>query len=127
MGRPFGDYEDYDAVGLAELIRTGEVKAAELVEAAIDRCERRNPQLNAVIRKDYDRARSAADRGTPTGPFGGVPFLVKDLVMEAKQLTNFGSVFFRTPEVTFGLGVIRTQYSSTCRFVMPSQSLRTVS
>ena len=46
--------------GLAELVRKGEVSAAELVEAAIERIERHNPALNAVVYKAYDEARAAA-------------------------------------------------------------------
>jgi amidase len=73
------EYADYDGVGLAELVRKGEVTPAELVEAAIDRIERRNPVLNAVVYGAYDEARAAARSTLPAGPFHGVPFLVKDL------------------------------------------------
>jgi amidase len=55
------------------------VRARELVDAAIGRIERLNPELNAVIHERYERARDEA--GTPApGPFSGVPFLVKDAV-----------------------------------------------
>lgn len=98
----FPEYEQYDGVGLAELVRKGEVSAVELVEAAIDRIERLNPRLNAVVVKNYDRARSLAASNPRNGPFAGVPFLTKDLAMVAGDLTSFGSVFFREfrPEVT---------------------------
>lgn len=43
------NYEAYDALGLAELVRTGQITPAELVEEAIARIERLNPVLNAVI------------------------------------------------------------------------------
>ena len=62
----FGEYLDYDAVGLAELVRTKQVHPRELVEAAIERIERYNPQLNAVVHKMYDRARAQADGPLPT-------------------------------------------------------------
>jgi amidase len=68
-----------DATAQAELVRRGEVSAPELVEGAIERIERLNPQLNAVIHKLYDRARRAAAGPLPDGPFRGVPFLLKDL------------------------------------------------
>jgi amidase len=51
----------------------------ELVEAAIERCERVNPELNAVIHELYDEGRVVAADSLPDGPFKGVPFLLKDL------------------------------------------------
>ncbi len=76
----FPDYESYDAIGLAELVGNGYVSPLELVDVAIERIERRNPALNAVIHRMYDRARKEVERGAPTGPLAGVPFLVKDLL-----------------------------------------------
>jgi amidase len=69
-----------DATAQAELVRRGEVTPAELVDAAIDRIEAVNPQLNAVIIPLYDKARAAAAGPLPDGPFRGVPFLLKDAV-----------------------------------------------
>ncbi|MEN8181933.1 MAG: amidase [Myxococcota bacterium] len=68
-----------DATAQAELVRLGDVSSRELVEGAIERIERLNPQLNAVIHKLYDRARRVAEGSLPDGPFRGVPFLFKDL------------------------------------------------
>ena len=62
------------------LVRRKEVKAIELVDAAIDRIERLNPTLNAVVTPMYDLARKAASGPLPDGPFTGVPFLLKDLL-----------------------------------------------
>ena len=74
------DYVVHDAVGLAALVRAGEVSPRELVEAAIRRIEARNDELNAVIHKLYDKALAAADSpDLPDGPFRGVPMLLKDL------------------------------------------------
>ena len=70
-----------DATAQAELVRTGQVSAAELVTAAIERIEALNPVLNAVVTPLFDRAAEAARAG-PTGPFAGVPYLVKDLAVE---------------------------------------------
>ena len=72
----FSDYGKYDGLGLAELVQKKEVKPSELVEEAIGRIERFNPQLNAVIYKMYDLARGMADSDLPDGPFRGVPFLL---------------------------------------------------
>ena len=68
-----------DATAQAELVRVGEASPAELVDAAIDRIERVNPELNAVITPLFERARAAADGDLPDGPFRGVPFVLKDL------------------------------------------------
>ena len=75
----FPDYEQYDAAGLAQLIRNKEVSSTEVVEAAIERIEKYNPELNAVITKLYDQALDQTIRGIPDGPLAGVPFLLKDL------------------------------------------------
>ena len=74
----FADFARFDGLGLAELVRRGEVAPIELVEEAIARIEARNPALNAVVFKLYDSARAAA-RGTLSGPLAGVPFLLKNL------------------------------------------------
>ena len=68
-----------DATALAARVRTGEVHPTELVEAAIARIEKVDPQLNAVVHRMYDQARAAAKGALPDGPFRGVPFVVKDL------------------------------------------------
>ena len=69
-----------DATAQAELVRKKEVKAIELVDAAIERIERLNPTLNAVIAPLFEQARAAAMAKLPDGPFTGVPFLLKDLL-----------------------------------------------
>ena len=70
-----------DATGQAELVRSGELSPVELVETAINRIEKLNPELNAVIHTRFDRARTeAASPMLPDGPFRGVPTLFKDLM-----------------------------------------------
>jgi amidase len=69
-----------DASAQAELVRQGDVTAAELVEAAIARIEALNPTLNAVITPTFERALAQAPHAS--GPFAGVPFLLKDLALE---------------------------------------------
>lgn len=84
-----------DATAQAELVAKGDVTAAELVEAAIERIDALNPTLNAVITPMYERARAAVRRPS-TGPFAGVPFLVKDLALEVKGVRFCeGSRFLR--------------------------------
>lgn len=96
----FAEYDRYDGLGLAQLIRTGQVTAVEVVEAATERIERFNPTLNAVVLPLFEQALEAARRIRPAGgsaragcpstgtpgssdradsPFAGVPFLLKDL------------------------------------------------
>ncbi|HEY6877523.1 MAG TPA: amidase family protein [Polyangiales bacterium] len=75
---PERDYLRHDATGLAELVARREVNASELLEAAIARTERENPRLNAVVVPFFQLARERA-RTELSGPFAGVPFLLKDL------------------------------------------------
>ena len=89
------DYESYDALGLAELIRKGEVKPSEILEAAIARLEERNPKLNAVVIPMIEEARAAASGDLPDGPFRGVPFLLKDLhLLYSGTRTSYGCRLF---------------------------------
>jgi amidase len=88
----FPEYPKYDGLGLAELVRTRQVSATELLEEAIARVEALNPRLNAVVVRMYDRARGEIARGLPDGPFRGVPFLLKDLLsMYAGVPTSCGT------------------------------------
>jgi amidase len=68
-----------DATDQAALIASGDVSPRELLEAAIERIEALDPQLNAVVIRWFDHARDIADGELPAGPFRGVPFLLKDL------------------------------------------------
>jgi amidase len=69
-----------DAVGQVALVARGDLKPAELVDAAIARVEGLNPTLNAVISPQFERAREQAlSADLPRGPFRGLPFLLKDL------------------------------------------------
>ncbi len=76
----FDDYTGHDGLGLAALVRSGQVSAAELLETALARIEQHNPRLNAVIRRRDEKARAEATRIDAAAPFAGVPFLVKDLI-----------------------------------------------
>ena len=75
-----------DGVGQAALVRAGELTAAELVAAAIERIERLDGHLNAVVTRAFDQALSAAANVSTDAPFAGVPFLVKDLGLEVAGL-----------------------------------------
>ncbi len=80
------EYLDYAAIGLAELARSGQVSARELIDTAITRAEAVDPALNAIVLKDYQAARDRASWGgrdgsgtLGVGPLAGVPYLIKDL------------------------------------------------
>jgi amidase len=80
-----------DATAQADLVRRGEVSPLNLVEAAIERIEAVNPQLDAVIRTRFEQARAEAAAALPDGPFRGVPMLFKDLgCFVAGEATAFG-------------------------------------
>lgn len=92
------------ALGLAQQIRAGALSAAEALDACLERIDRLNPALNAVVWRDDERARAdaaavdrrlaAARTGTgqdEPGPFAGVPVPVKDLADAAGQPTTWGS------------------------------------
>ncbi|PZR15033.1 MAG: amidase [Archangium gephyra] len=74
-------FDSHDALGLAELVKTKQVSATELLDEAIRRTAEVNPQLNAVVLELHDRARALIANGLPDGPFHGVPFLLKDLAL----------------------------------------------
>jgi amidase len=83
-------FVESDALRLAELVRQKEVTAAELTETAISFIETLDPKLNAVVIRDFDRARARAAENPPNGPFGGVPYLLKNIGSgcEGLPLTN---------------------------------------
>ena len=98
----FTEFADYDGLGLADLVRKGDVTPLELVEAAISRIEAHNPKVNAVIYKLYDDARQVARGEIADGPFKGVPMLIKDLLTAyAGAPIGSGSRFLKDTPITF--------------------------
>src|SRR6202044_177624 len=83
-------FVESDALRLAELVRQKEVTPAELTQTAISFIETLDPKLNAVVIRDFDRARARAAENPPNGPFGGVPYLLKNIGSgcEGLPLTN---------------------------------------
>ena len=87
------------AAETAAQIRTGQVQATQVVQAALDRIAQDNPALNAFTDVVADRALSRAraiDGGAKTGPLAGVPFAVKNLFDIAGLPTRAGSAINRT-------------------------------
>ena len=76
------EFGNYDALGLAQLIRDRDVSATEVMEAAIERIEKVNPALNFISVRCYELGRSLANGDVQSGPFMGVPYLLKDSFMD---------------------------------------------
>jgi len=75
----FPEYDRLDALALGDLVARREITAAELLDAALERADARNPRMNAIIARYDDEARARARGPLPRGPLSGVPFLLKDL------------------------------------------------
>ena len=88
---PADALSDLDAVGVAELIRSGDVSAREVTEAAIVRAQNVNPRLNGIQLATFDQALKDSDR-LADGAFSGVPTFVKDNTDLAGLPSNQGSL-----------------------------------
>jgi len=85
------EFRSHDALGLAELVHGKDVTPSELLDAAMRRADEVNPTLNAIVRRMDGIARSRAGEEL-TGPFAGVPFLLKDLGQDFRGVpTSHGS------------------------------------
>ena len=103
----FEDYAGYDATGLAQLVRRGEIAAGEVLEAAINRAGVVEPKINAIVDTLYDQARVAAAKPA-TGPFAGVPWAIKDLgTPVAGALLTRGSRAFASHRATQDSELVR--------------------
>jgi amidase len=80
----FDDYRRHDGLGLAALVRSGEIAAADLLETTIAAAERLDPKINALSQKLYDEARASLTGMDKTAPFCGLPFLLKDVSVAMK-------------------------------------------
>ena len=90
------EYRSHDALGLAELVRSRQVTAGELLDVALQRTADTDQQIAAVVYIQIEQARSAIAAGLPDGPFTGVPFLIKDLGCDAIGFpTCMGSSLYR--------------------------------
>jgi len=90
------EYGQFDAVGLADLVRQGQVSPVELLEEALARTAAVNPKINAVIHLMEGRARASIAAGLPGRALRGVPFLIKDLITAyAGEPMRAGSRLFK--------------------------------
>jgi len=114
-----------DATEQAKLIRTGQVSVLEMVTSAIERIELLNPNLNAVVTKSFDQAIDIAKSNPISGPFSGVPYLVKDLLDQKGIRTTAGSRMFANRianknssnvQAAFDMGLISLGKTNTPEF-----------
>jgi len=92
----FDEYRKHDATALAGLIARRDVSPEEVLEAAIARAEEINPAINAIVHKQYERARRAIAAPPSEGPLKGVPYLIKDLgFFETGEPATFGSSLYK--------------------------------
>jgi len=90
------EYQSHDLLGLAALVKSGEVSGGELLDTALDVTQRVNGEVNAVVRLMEAEARRDLDGADRDAPLYGVPYLLKDLTaMYAGVPTTQGSVFFK--------------------------------
>jgi len=81
------EFADYDGLGLADLVKGAKVTPQELRDASLEAIERLNPKLNSVVTVLADEAQKEIETGLPDGPFKGVPFVIKEMVLHAAGAT----------------------------------------
>lgn len=96
------EYDKYDGLGLAELIAAKQITPSELLTAVRQRVELLNPKLNALCHLFFDKAEAQIKDNPSTGPFGGVPFVLKDLgAYLTGTITSAGSRIWKNNVATF--------------------------
>lgn len=93
-GITYTEYLRHDAIGLAGLVRAGDVTPTELLDIALARTEAVNGDINAVVRLLPEHARAQIDAGLRQGPLSGVPFLLKDLFIDLQGTTTTSGCAF---------------------------------
>lgn len=105
------EYDDLDALGMAERVRDRSLSPDELLDAAMARIEARNPRLNAVVLELFDRAKARVSK-LPDGPLRGVPFLVKDLKLQIAGTPTTNSTRLSMAKVADGTSVLAARYEA---------------
>ncbi len=106
-----------DAVGLAALVKAGEVQPSELLAAAVERMQATNATFNFIAQNCLGRAEAAAAGPLPESPLAGVPFLVKDLGIDiAGYRTGSGSLYLSQLAETNSLFVDRADAAGLLTF-----------
>ena len=112
-----GDALDGDATDLSDLLERKAVSATELLDAVLARCERLNPNCNALVTLDIEGAKSAARAaearqmaGARCGALDGIPLSIKDNLHVGGLRAAWGSKLFRNfvaPEDDITVGRLR--------------------
>jgi len=105
------EYDDLDALGMAQRVRDKSLSPKELLDAAIARIEARNPRLNAVVHTMFDRARARVS-SLPDGPLRGVPFLVKDLKLQIAGTPTTNSTRLSMTKLAAATSVLAARYEA---------------
>lgn len=106
---PDSDLMFRPATELAELVRSGEISATELVETSLERIEELNPKLNAFVDVDGERALAEA-KGISSGderPFAGVPIAIKNNRPVAGMRWTFGCSLMADHVASYDHSVVR--------------------
>ncbi len=101
-------WDDADATTLAQWIARGDVSAQDVLDETVRRLERVNPILNVLAQDHIELAQAALSNGLPTGPFSGVPFLLKDLgISLGGTVTSAGSALNANQVATSDSEIVR--------------------
>jgi amidase len=111
MPLPLPEYDDLDATAMAAAVRGGQLSPRELLDAAIARVEARDPALNAVVERHFDRARARVD-ALPDGPLKGVPFLLKDLKIQLEGTVTTNSCALKVGKVATASSELTRRYEA---------------
>ncbi len=96
------DYQAYDGLGLARLLAAGEVTPHELMACAIELAQAKDGALNALCYQRFDESLTTAKSARLRGPFGAIPFLLKDTAVASKRFpASLGSRMFEGTEFGF--------------------------
>ena len=107
------EYAAHDALGLAHLVATKQVSPRELALTAADAIAAINPSIRAIVETYPDRIQDLDDRTLGSGPFRGVPFVIKDLFgHEAGRRVEWGSRLCR--------GMVAKQDTYLCEMLKAS-------
>lgn len=102
------EYIQFDGVGLSEIIKSKQVTAEEVLDAAIEQTEKTNPILNAVVYKMYDQAKLSLKQLDPKSPLYGVPFFLKDLGIYLEGTpTTYGSRLLKDYKAGFNSEIVK--------------------